>query len=133
MSLPVGRETALEENRDQPDDADRARELRVVEVDPAQSLRAEDHAEPEERDEERHAQAPRSHRREHRQGEHAAGDQDLVPDDERERHYEAGSASSTCAACVSGFTRRMIFATLPSASITNVERSNVRLPSRLTP
>ena len=90
-------------------------------------------AEPEERDEERHAQAPRSHRREHRQGEHAAGDQDLVPDDERERHYDAGSASSTCAACVSGFTRRMIFTTLPSASITNVERSNVRLPSRLTP
>src|SRR5215470_6390849 len=33
------------------------------------------------------------------------------------------SASSTWSACRSGFTRRMIFATLPSASITNVERS----------
>jgi hypothetical protein len=35
----------------------------------------------------------------------------------------SGSAASTSAACVSGFTRRIAFVTLPSESITKVERS----------
>ena len=52
---PLGRQPALEENRDQPDDADRTGELRVVEVDAADALRAEQHAEAEERDEQRKA------------------------------------------------------------------------------
>ncbi len=34
-----------------------------------------------------------------------------------------GSASSTCCVCVSGLTRRMTLATVPSAAITNVDRS----------
>ena len=41
--------------------------------------------------------------------------------------------ASTSSACRSGLTRRMIFATLPSASITNVERSYEFLPSCPTP
>src|SRR5215212_4562045 len=39
------------------------------------------------------------------------------------RQDGGGRAASTSAACVSGFTRRIALATLPSASITNVERS----------
>jgi hypothetical protein len=37
--------------------------------------------------------------------------------------YAAVSAARTSSAWLSGFTRRMIFDTFPSASITNVERS----------
>ena len=46
-------QAALVEDRDEPDDADVARELGVVELDPARAVRAEQHPEREERDERR--------------------------------------------------------------------------------
>ena len=52
---PRGREAALVEDRDEADDADLARQLGVVELDPAGAVRAEHHPEGEERDERGHA------------------------------------------------------------------------------
>ncbi len=48
---PRGREPALVEDRGEPDDADGARELGVVELDVARAVRAEQHPERQERDE----------------------------------------------------------------------------------
>src|SRR4029079_5935842 len=48
---PRGLETALVEDEPEAHDADPARQLCVVEVDPAGAVGAEEHAEPEERDE----------------------------------------------------------------------------------
>ena len=77
---PVRRQTALEEDRDQADDPDRACELRVVEVDPARTLRAEQHSEPEERDQQREAKAARRDRGRDGDEQDAARDQDLLVD-----------------------------------------------------
>jgi hypothetical protein len=77
---PLRRQAALEEDRDQADDPDRACELRVVEVDPARTLRAEQHPEPEERDQEREAKAARRDRGSDGDEQDAARDQDLLVD-----------------------------------------------------
>ena len=58
---PVRREPALEQDREEPDHADGAGQLRVVEVDPADALRAEQHSEPEEGDEQGEPEAARRH------------------------------------------------------------------------
>ena len=52
---PRGREAALVEDRDEADDADRARQLGVVELDPAGPVGPEQHPESEEGDERGHA------------------------------------------------------------------------------
>jgi hypothetical protein len=54
---PRGGETALEENRRQARHADRARQLGIVELDPARAVGAEQHAKRKERDERRHPDA----------------------------------------------------------------------------
>ena len=51
---PRGREAALVEDRDEADDADLARQLGVVELDPADSVRPEQHPQGEERYERGH-------------------------------------------------------------------------------
>ena len=68
---PPGRlQPAFEEDQDEADDADLARELGVVELDAAGAVRAEEHAEREERDQDRHAGASRRERSEHARSEH---------------------------------------------------------------
>ena len=94
---PPGREAALEQDRDQADDADRARKARVVELDAAGPLRPEQHPEPEERDQERETQPPRADRRDDGEDEHAPGDEDLLvghppgrPQPAERRHVAVG-------------------------------------------
>ena len=72
-------EPALEEDQGERDDPDPARQLVVVELDEAQAVGADGHAQEDEQQQARHAQAPRDEGREHAGGQQRAGDQDQFP------------------------------------------------------
>ena len=78
LEQPRG-QAALEEDQGQRDDPDPAREPVVVEVDPAQAVGADGHAQEEEEQQAGHAQAPRDERGEQAGGQQRAGDQDEFP------------------------------------------------------
>ena len=75
-AAPRGREAALVEDRDEADDADLARQLGVVELDPAGAVRPEQHPEGEEGDERRHACARRAEADGDAGGQHGADEQE---------------------------------------------------------
>ena len=60
---PRGRDPALEEDDREPDDPDRARKMRVRELDAADPVAPEQHPDPEERDQHRHARLACDRRR----------------------------------------------------------------------
>ena len=71
-SPPRRLQAALEEDQDEADDAYLAGELRIVELDAAGTVRAEEHAEREERNQDRHPGTSRRERDEHARTEHRA-------------------------------------------------------------
>ena len=73
---PRGLQPALVEDQREPDDPDLARELRVVELDPARPVRAEQHPEREERDEHRQPRPGRSERQDDARGQDRADEQE---------------------------------------------------------
>ena len=76
---PRGRQPALVEDHRQTDDADRARDMRIVELDPAGAIGAEQHPEPEEGDEHRHVQPGGGECGGDRAGEHGADEEQQGP------------------------------------------------------
>ena len=76
QSPPRCLQAALEEDQDEPDDADVARELGVVELDAARPVRAEEHPQRQERDEDRHAGPRRAERDEHAGAEHGPDEEE---------------------------------------------------------
>ena len=72
---PRRRQPALEEDDRQADHPERPREMRIVEVDAARAVRAEQHPEREEPDQHRHAEARGGTRGRHGSDEHGADDQ----------------------------------------------------------
>ena len=69
---------ALVEDQREADDADLARELRVVELDPARAVRAEQHPEPEERHEDGQSRACRAERDDDARREHGADERRIA-------------------------------------------------------
>jgi hypothetical protein len=69
----------VEEDEGQGDDPDPAREPIVAEVDQAQAVGADGHAEEEEEQQSRNAKTPRDERGEHAGGQQRAGDQNEFP------------------------------------------------------
>ena len=100
---PRCRDAALEQDHREPDDADRARQVDVGEVDAADAVAAEQHPEPQEHDEHRHAGAPGQRRGCDRREQHGAHDQDQRSGLHRAqsggRSYERSSASSAFCTC----------------------------------
>jgi hypothetical protein len=72
----AGRQAALEQDHRQRDDADRARELVVVEVDPAGAVRADRHADAEEQQQARHPHPARQQRGQQAGGQQRSRDED---------------------------------------------------------
>jgi hypothetical protein len=78
--LEAGGQPALEEDEDEGDDPDRARELVVVEVDPAGPVRADRHAQAEEEHEAGQAQSSREQGRAEARRQQRPGGEQEVPD-----------------------------------------------------
>ena len=73
---PAGGQAALEQDQRERDDADRLGELEVGEVDPAEPVGADEHADAEEQHEAGQPQAPRHQGRGERRREQRSGDED---------------------------------------------------------
>ena len=72
------RQSPVEQDEGERDHADRAGEAVIVERDPAETVRADEHADAEEQHEARHADSPRDEGRDETGGEQRAGDEDQL-------------------------------------------------------
>ena len=99
---PAGGEPALEQDQRQRDDADRLRQVEVGEVDPAERVGADEHADAEEQHEAGQPHSPRDKRRREGRRQQGAGDQDAFG----VRQTRSMSGSATRASCRPARCRR---------------------------